>query len=378
MKRLISALAMLLFCLDAGANSNFAGNPYLPYPPGCAQTPGSEPAWLQANAVRFYNGEIQLWDVQTGDRIPFGLSIYRSRCSEPNRSLIWLEFSLADTLANRNVEVSLPDVWRRQGDWVEPMQLTAEPGGWQAGSIWEADGAQSYLVMKPQNANAGDGGADVPAGGVRRWLFVLDNITSFGFWGKYYPVMTADEYNGSFKLQLQVYPTLEIDIPATETLLPEAEPFIPLSGRLSGVWVVEGAADQGFSLAVSEFVPVVETDSINRGNPELLIFLTQYTFDAEGGPLWLSGAARFTPGASEVSIPLERVTGGEFRGGKPAVRETVGNVTLTAKSCDDLEFSFDYSTLGLGSGTRRLQRPFSLETAGYECRDYAARVAANR
>ena len=79
-----------------------------------------------------------------------------------------------------------------------------------------------------------------------------------------------------------------------------------------------------------------------------------------------------------MSIPVERVSGGEFRGGKPAARETVGNVTLTAKSCDDLEFSFDYSTLGLGSGTRRLQRPFSLETTGYECRDYAARVAANR
>ena len=120
------------------------------------------------------------------------------------------------------------------------------------------------------------------------------------------------------------------------------------------------------------------TESINRENPELLIFLTQYTFDAEGGPLWLSGAARFAPGASEVSIPIERVTGGEFRGGKPAVRETVGNVTITAKSCNELEFSFDYSKLNLGSGTRRLERPFSLETAGYECRDYAARVAANR
>jgi hypothetical protein len=118
------------------------------------------------------------------------------------------------------------------------------------------------------------------------------------------------------------------------------------------------------------------------GNPRhddlpLVIFFSQYTFDAESRPLWLVGNAEFEPGTSEVTIPIVKVTNGEFRGSKRAEREIVGSVTLTANSCNDLSFEYDYSSLGLGTGTRRLQRLYSLETAGYDCRDYEARVAAN-
>ena len=36
----------------------------------------------------------------------------------------------------------------------------------------------------------------------------------------------------------------------------------------------------------------------------------------------------------------------------------------------------DLAAFGLGAGTLQLQRLFALETAGYPCRDYEARLAS--
>jgi len=116
------------------------------------------------------------------------------------------------------------------------------------------------------------------------------------------------------------------------------------------------------------------------GIPELplVVFFSQYTFDAGSRPMWLVGDATFEPGASRVTFPVFRVSGGQFRGDRLATRERVGQVTLTSRSCNNLAFRYDYSRIGLGVGNRRLQRLYSLETAGYDCRDHEARVAANR
>jgi len=73
-----------------------------------------------------------------------------------------------------------------------------------------------------------------------------------------------------------------------------------------------------------------------------------------------------------------RVDAGEFLGDAPAQRSIVGQVRIVARGCNDLEYEYDLSTPGLGSGSRRMQRLFSLETVGYDCRDYATKVAANR
>jgi hypothetical protein len=170
---------------------------------------------------------------------------------------------------------------------------------------------------------------------------------------------------------------LAIDVPATVELFPAPLPRLPLSGRHSGTWVIAGAADQGFQLAISE--QVGERQDFTPGAPDLplVIFLSHYTYDAHGDMLWLTGVAEFAPGTSEVTIPIVKVTNGQFRGAQPANRETAGTVTLTSNNCDDLTFDYDYSSLGLGSGSARMQRLFSLETAGYDCRDYDARVEAN-
>lgn len=57
-------------------------------------------------------------------------------------------------------------------------------------------------------------------------------------------------------------------------------------------------------------------------------------------------------------------------------RITTGEVHLRARSCDALELDYELAALDLGAGTLQLQRLFALETAGYPCRDYEARLAS--
>ena len=173
--------------------------------------------------------------------------------------------------------------------------------------------------------------------------------------------------------RLQSNPVVWIN-PTGESL--NANSRLPLSGRLSGNWVVEGASDQGFVIAISELVPdaAVPAPEDLLDSP-LLMFLSWYTYDANGDLLWLTGAAQFAMGDTEVTIPIEDVSNGEFLGGKTADRSVVGSVTITGNNCNDLSFQYDLGDIGLGSGTKHLERLFSLETAGYVCRDLEARMA---
>lgn len=353
------------------ADSNFVSNPYLPYPPACVQEMGANPASaLAAQRVKFHESEIALYDIQSNDRIPVLFAAYRSPCSEPNRSLIWLEFRLIGNYAGRAVELELPYFVAEPREYHRyRMNPVAEPNGWGAWGYVERE--QTYLVSQP-NVLEGHFGDATPA---RRWLFLLDNgpdrsADTPGWWS-----LSPSDYNAAFRMWLNL---LSIEVPATAELLPhQSAAPLPLSGRHSGTWVIEGAADQGFQLSISE--QVGRRTDFAPGIPELplVIFFSQYTFDAQSRPLWLVGNAEFEPGASEVTIPILKVTNGEFRGSMPASREIIGSVTLTSNSCNDVRFDYDYSSIGLGTGSRRLQRLFSLETTGYDCRDYAARTAAN-
>jgi hypothetical protein len=167
-------------------------------------------------------------------------------------------------------------------------------------------------------------------------------------------------------------PLLPWRIPAT--LAAGALPAsMPLNGRHSGTWIIEGARDQGITLAFSNRVPHAAEDA---GAPEwapLFLFLTWYTFDTEGRGLWLTGSGEFPQGAASVDIELTSVRGGAFLGTQPAQRSAAGQATLSARSCNDLTLDFDLSAQGLGAGSKRLQRLHDLEVAGYNCRDHDAR-----
>ena len=375
MKHGLCILLLALGCGSAAANPNFVTNPWLPYPPSCVRVMGK--AALDApdsGAARFHRSQVDLFDVQSGERVPVSFSAYRSPCAEPGRSLIWIEFLLPDRYAARDVELELPVfVAEPREHWRYLMNLVTEPGGW--GARGRVEQERTYLVsaahelLKDFDTSAGE----------RRWVFLLDNgpgyLAGIPLWG-----LTPSEYNAAFTLWLRYppYDYLSIEVPASDDLLAGAVAPLPLSGRHSGIWVVEGAANQGVQLSIAE--QVGQHSGFAPGVPDLPLsaFFSLYTFDAEGRPLWLVGNAEFTPGAEEVLMEVQRVSGGEFRGGKPAERESAGTVTLRSRSCNDLVFDYDYTPLGLGAGTRRLQRLFSLETAGYDCRDYEARTAANR
>ena len=368
------ALLALLACLPAHAGDNLVTNPYLPYPPGCME---AALAGDVNGAVTFFDKELIVPEFTSDlpDEVPLRVRAWRSPCAEPGRSLIWLEFSMpaASDSQHANLQLFSP-ITDLGSDIRKDTTLAADPGGW--GSGHHAGQEITLLSSEPRTI---DGGS--PDNGERKWTFLLENDPFNGrFIRNTYEGLTPEEYNSGFRLLLHPLPELGwiIDVPATADLFPQAAPGLPLSGRLSGIWAVEGALGQGFQFAISE--QVISSDDGAPGHPDvpLVFFFTHYTFDADNRPVWLAGSTEFEPGARSVTLPVMRLANGTFRGDSPADREVIGEVTISANGCDDLGFEYDYAGLGLGAGQARLQRVHSLETAGHDCRDYPARVAANR
>lgn len=366
------------------ANSNFVTNPYLPYPPSCARMPGSSATALaDTGAVKFFEAPIYLPDQQTFEQVDFVLSAYRSPCSEAGRSLLWLEFRLAEADADKDIQVMLPVIVADFGtelNYGSPLLVpVSDPNSWGSGSA--VDRERIMLVTRPHGDPDGNDG-DVLKTGERNWWFLLDNespLIDYGF--NLAQLMDAAAYNSRFSLRLRYppnYPIVQFEVPSTAEMGMVASDNFPFTGRLSGNWVIEGANDQGFMLAISSLVDKPGVDKSGFPPLAMVIFFSQYTFDQSGKMLWLTGAVEFSPGTRQVDIPIDEVNQGEFRSGQPAQRRTVGQITLTANNCNDITMEYDYGSLGLGSGTKRLQRLISLETAGYDCRDYAARVEANQ
>jgi len=364
MTRLLSTLMLGLVCCNAAlAHDNFVTNPHLAYPPGCAGDPGR-------SAVPFVQGrDISLLAYSTA-RIDARLDGWRSTCSESGRSLIWLRLTVA-----RPAETTLlymPWVGARTGDlnWYA-QRLATTPNGW--GLVGDSSRDQQFLVLEPDGL---DNSTE------QSWTFLLDGVVQDGiegWWNVYdFPSLSANQYNQPFTLRLDTsWTRYEIEVPATDAQL-HTEPGMPLNGRLSGLWAIDGAADQGLTLTIADRVAPADTPATPRGEGPLVLILQQYSFDASGNLLWLTGSADFEQGAREVTLPIVRVADGQFLGGPATQRDIVGSVRIVANGCNDLEYEYDLSSLGLGSGSRKLRRLFSLETAGYDCRDYAAKVAANQ
>lgn len=361
---IMNPLAIMLLILASGealAAANFVSNPNLPYPPGCAFN-GAE-----AIAPAVEDEPISLHRSDTGAPVEFHLSVYRSACSEADRSLVWVRFVLRDRPAPA-VAVELPVVVAETHPLTRwPASFVSTPNTWGENTMELTN--RRLLVYDPARFLPGDPDPE--------WLFLLD-AGAYDEFASLSPG-SAEWYNGAFTLVFRYPPYdagIRVDIPTTAdmNLTPAS---LPLSGRLSGHWVIDGAADQGVVLAISGRVPTNDPQGALRHDMTMVVFLAHYTYDTTGDLLWLTGAANITTGSSVVDIPIERVSGGAFLAGNATERAVIGSVRLTVTSCDDVRFDYDYGGAGLGAGTERLQRLFSLETAGYDCRDYTARVAAN-
>jgi hypothetical protein len=363
---------LLACCCQAGvADPYYTGTPHSAYPPGCISGPLNQLDLTGDNVAVVWDGSLWLdvaHKVQSQDEFTnrglVDVKLFRVYCAEPNRSVILVEFRLpAEWVDPRYSQLVLPSLG---GDGLGmhyvPFDLKAEPNRW-------GQSIEQQSLTRQAIGDYTNGWDDA-----RRftWRYVLD----IGPAGRYWDVdLLTEYYNGSFPLVVfaddgstdQV-----IEVPATRPA-PGSEPALPLNGRLTGTWVEEGAADQGFLLSFSNPIPPARSATAEPERSELTVFLSWYTFDAQGGLLWLTGAGRFPQGATEVSIPIVHVTQGQFLGSQPANRAVVGSARLKARQCNELEFEYDLANLGLGAGDLRLQRLQALEIAGYPCRDYTAR-----
>ena len=370
--RFLCGLALAGYSLAAQAGTYYTGNPYTPYPPGCATLLTSQASLYGGNAARFWSGSLWLEVVQKlQSDDPFknlgqvDLSLYRVACAEPGRSLILAEFRLpAEWVDPRNSQLVLPSfAFEAPGGfhYVE-LQLNAEPN-----VPGQAPGQREFT--KYAIGNYGYGWYDPPPGWT--WRYVLD-MSPAG--GGPEPDVTAsyNEPQGPLYVLQNDELLAAIDMPATPALV-QPNPALPLNGRLNGVWVEDAAADQGLVLSFGNPIPAAGPQADAPESADLLVFLSWYTFGANGEALWLTGAAQFPQGSTEVQIPVELVEHGQFLGGKTAERSVIGTARLKASSCNELELEYDLSNLGLAAGDIRLQRFQALETAGYPCRDYKAR-----
>lgn len=366
------------------ANSNFVSNPYLPYPPSCVKMPlSSATAAQDTGAIQFHESTITLPDQRTLERVDFVVRAYRSPCSEPGRSLLWLEFVLSEADSRRDLQVMMPvvaaDYKVGANTWNSILAPVSDPSTWGSGT--EVDRDRILLVTQKRADLYGNNGEHLSNNTALSWWFLLDNVSPLVDGGYNVPYLAPGTiYNSHFKLRLKYpfdQPIVEFEVPSMAEMGLAASDHFPITGRLSGNWVIEGANDQGLVLAISGWAKKPSDDGAIPPF-RMVLFYSHHTFDAEGGQLWLTGAAQFDPGTHQVTIPIDELSQGEFRSDRAAQRRTIGQVTLTANSCNDITLEYDFTTLGLGSGTKRLQRLFSLETAGYDCRDYAARVEANR
>ncbi|MEJ8569177.1 hypothetical protein [Elongatibacter sediminis] len=338
----LAAAASLFLTVWSGpvsAQENFISHPGSLYPPSCATQVNFDPEGVRGEVEKFSEGLLSLRDLSDGQNSSVRLRFYRQGCAEPGRSVMWVEMSVISGGA------AVVPVFEMEVDGeFYPLRLTVDPN------------AYSDIYT----------GANMIQG--ETWNFFIDGPT-LEEWQQLTDagnnVPTPELYNGGFDLHALDFIDFReavIPVPAYEDDLgPEGLAF---NGRLSGNWVVEGAQDQGFVLAFEELPDGTQ-----------FLFLSWYTYDADHKLLWLTAGDTYQIGAHSIDLPIELVSNGAFLGNQEAERSVVGSATLTALHCNHLELTYDLTDLGLGTGTVKLQRLFSLETAGYACRNQPEREA---
>lgn len=360
------------------ADDYYASRGHSPYPPGCITLPAHQLDLHGDNIALFWAGSLWLEVVQkvegpgpADNLAPIDVAMYRVGCAEPGRSIILVVFRLRAEGEDWRTQVVLPTFLGNTAMDPVVLELKPEPNGW-------GEDIHQNQLTKRSFGDYSDGWFDPR---YLSWTYVLDIGPDGAWWPSPFLV---EYYNSGFAMTPFVngaWTGHYIDVPSTAAAL-DPSPSLPLNGRQSGTWVEPGAADQGFLLSFANPVPPAGETEASPEQSDLVLFLTWYTFDAQGNQLWLAGNARFPQGASEVAVPLLRVADGRFLGAEPdsapgeTPREQVGELRLKSFGCNALVADYRLESLGLGTGSMGLQRLEALETAGYPCRDYEARLAS--
>lgn len=377
--KLLLCLALVAVGRTLAADGYYTSPGHTPYPPGCITLPAHQVDLYGDNVALFWAGSMRLESVYkiqgpvaSDNLAAVDVAMYRVGCAEPGRSVILVVFQLPAHSADvSGMTLVLPTFLGNTAFDPVVFELKPEPNG------WGEDLGQNLLTKR---AFGDYSGGWIDAGWLH-WTYVLDIGPDGPWWSSPFLV---EYYNSGFSMAPfvnGVWSGQYIDVPSTAAAL-DRSPSMPLNGRLSGTWIEPGAADQGLLLSFANPVPPAGGTEAGPEQSDLVLFLSWYTFDDEGNQLWLAGNATFPQGASEVVVPLVRVDGGQFLGPEPesapgeSPRRQVGELRLKSIGCNALAADFELEGIGLGSGRMGLQRLEALETAGYPCRDYEARLAS--
>ena len=343
LNKLSLAILMLFFSQAAVGIENFVTHATTLYPPACVSTAPLEQVFTPSDSRDVFLARlIRLTSFpDTNEQEDVEVFVYRRGCKDPDRSVIFLSTNL---IAVSGSAFFMPRLFAKIGATRYPLRLANEPNSFeqhQGGTI-KSLGFREYIL---------DGVAESK-------IATTDNIISIAQYNSAFTLIIQDGFDASIELEVPVDLYTGFQRPRK----------FPLNGRLAGNWIVQDVPDQGFVIAFNEF--------INADGVQNMLFLSWYTYNTDGSTLWLTAGAFHDIAADSVDLELELVTNGEFLGRKIADRSIVGSATLTAESCNELTLTFILDELGLGSGTVTLNRIFSLETAGYACRDQTARIDA--
>ncbi len=338
--RFYLSVFLLISAVNVQASwDNFNENPFTLYPPGCATN--LEEIVLSTGGQELIVSGVLDADSVGEATVPVFLELFRIGCADANRSVLVLTLEVVESDNGQNDQARIPTFYLVNDNKVGRLRPTRDP-----------------------NTNQADATGTLIFESLGRQTFYLDSVTpfqaDFEFWDDLFP----DDFNDGFELEIaqRVAPDFVIDVSDyTDELQPDS---MPLNGRHSGVWVSDGASDQGFVISFSEL----------EGNfTEGVIFFSWYTFDAEGNNVWLVGNTNFAHGDTEVELELLWVTDGSFLGDRTAARTSAGSAIISARNCATLDMSYVLEALGLGSGIIELKRISKLETMGYNCMDAQTR-----
>lgn len=333
-------LFLLVLPIKGNSFENYLSNVWSPIPPGCATVLPILNLNNLSGEETLVSGTIEVSTLGGGIH-DMEITIKRKGCAVEGRSILRVEISVPEDANPSQACMYVPIFFARMADDTRrDFRLTDETNSW-------VDHDQLSVVCETSFKQ-----------------FVLDSFTALDQAYEEDKVITVDEYNGAFILEIQdlLLGTYTANIPAYENNLGES--YMAITGRLSGNWIVSGTSDQGLLISFGELVGVASN----------LVFLSIYTFDLNGNLFWMTGTALYELGDTSVTVSMELVENGAFFGSKAATRSNGGELTLVVRSCNDIEMTYDFSPVGLGSGTVSLVRIFSFETAGYTCADIATRI----